>query len=177
MSFIRRAPERPSALLMVCLERRGRTAEGWTAELGVTFSRSCNYLIQTLDSQLVLNGLKTCLLINHDRKLNVLLYFEHLKESNIKHPLMTSLTSFSPLESQTPDTEMHSNFAENNLRLCWDVRLVRWRAEEREALKNTREMMKARGRTATRPLTDQPHEVSQTNGAENRRIMSLLSLH
>lgn len=25
------------------------------------------------------------------------------------------------------------------------------------------------------PVTDQPHEMSQTNGAENRRIMSLLS--
>lgn len=51
--------------------------------------------------------------------------FEHLKESHIKHPLMTSLTSFGPLESQTPDIEMHSNFAKNNLRLCRDVRLVR----------------------------------------------------
>lgn len=42
---------------------------------GVTFSRSCNYLIQTLDSQLAPKGLKTCPLINHDRKPNVLLYF------------------------------------------------------------------------------------------------------
>ncbi len=72
---------------------------------------------------------------------------------------------------------MHSNFSKNNLR-CWDVRRIRWKAEEGEALKNWRnddEGEKTNSHSATD--TDQPHEVSQTNGAENRRIMSLLSLH
>lgn len=37
------------------------------------------------------------------------------------------------------------------------------------ALRNSQAVMKAS------PLTDQPHEMRQTNGVENRRIMSLLS--
>lgn len=125
---------------------RGMEWDSELAELRVTFSRSCNYLIWTLDAQLILKRLweKNFLSINHyDRKLNVLLTPPKLKCTQTFPALLW----------------------------CAARQMKDW-----EALKNSRKMMKARGQTATWPLTDQPHEVSQTNGAENRRIMSLLSL-
>lgn len=70
---------RTASTLKIWIEGEdGRGMDSELSKLRLTFSRNYNYLIWALGAKLILKGLNIFPLINHnERKLNVLLRFEH----------------------------------------------------------------------------------------------------